>query len=154
MRTNKKKVLLVLAVFVLIQFMQPAENRSAQLLSTDLTKRFKVPDNVQAIIKNACYDCHSNNTMYPWYIHIQPVGWLLASHIKSGKKSLNFSEFGSYSNRMQRNKLKGVANQIEDDAMPLSSYKWMHRNARLTKGEKTAIINWMNQTADSLSSVN
>lgn len=75
----------------------------------------------------------------------------MAKHIKQGKESLNFSEFGSYSPRRQLSKLNGIANSIKDDIMPLSSYKLMHKSAQLSKDEKTLVINWAQQLKDSLS---
>ena len=142
----KKIGLPVLVVFIIIQFIQPARNKSSVLLATDISKMLKVPGTVQAILKNACYDCHSNNTDYPWYVNIQPVGWLMSRHIKQGKADLNFSEFANYSVRKQLSKLTGIANSIKDDNMPLSSYKWMHKNARLSKDEKAILINWIQQS--------
>lgn len=150
-----KKILLVLLIlFIAIQFIQPAHNKSGQVLPTDFAKIFVVPNNVQILLQNACYDCHSNNTSYPWYSKIQPMAWLMASHIKNGKAKLNFSDFGSNSNRKQITKLKEIANQIKDDEMPISSYKAMHKKANLTKEEKSLIMYWMNKTADSLSTGN
>src|SRR5215210_3387305 len=105
MKWGKKILLGFLIVLVLIQFIQPARNRSNEILSTDLVKTIKIPENVQSVLKAACYDCHSNNTNYPWYSRIQPFGWLLARHIRNGKAELNFSEFGSYPLRRQISKL-------------------------------------------------
>lgn len=154
MKPIKKIALVLVIVFVAIQFIQPAHNKSGQVLPTDFIKLYVVPNDVQNILQNACYDCHSNNTNYPWYSNIQPIAWLMKSHIDSGKVKLNFSEFGSYSSRRQISKLKGIANQIKDDEMPISSYKAMHTKANLTKEEKSLIIQWMNKTADSLSAIN
>lgn len=148
----RKKILAgILFVFIGIQFIRPVRNKSDQVLPTDISKMFPIPDNVEFVLKNACYDCHSNNTTYPWYANIQPVGWLLAKHIKKGKADLNFSEFGSYSHRKQLSKLTGIANSIRDDNMPLSFYKWMHKNARLNINEKSLLINWAQKSKDSLS---
>ena len=141
-------------VFIAIQFIQPARNKSGQLLSTDISKMVNIPKNVEAVLKNACYDCHSNNTNYPWYVNIQPMGWMMARHIKNGKEKLNFSEFGSYSTRRKISKLKGIADQIKDNDMPLSSYKMMHKNARLSHSEKTLVMNWMQKAADIISANN
>ena len=89
----KKKILLaVLIVFVGIQFIQPARNKSGQVLPTDITKTVNIPDEVSDIFENSCYDCHSNNTRYPWYVNIQPMGWIMARHIKKGKENLNYSD--------------------------------------------------------------
>ncbi len=150
-----KKILLPLAIiFIAIQFMQPAHNKSGQVLPTDFANVYTVPNNVQTILQNACYDCHSNNTIYPWYSNIQPMAWMMAKHIKDGKEKLNFSEFGNNSSRKQISKLKEIANQIKDNEMPISSYKLMHKNANLSKDKKGLIIDWINKTADSLSASN
>ena len=105
----KKIMIAILVVFVIIQFVQPQHNKSDKVLPTDITNTINVPDKVLDIFKNSCYDCHSNNTRYPWYVYVQPMGWILANHIKDGKANLNFSEFGSYSKRKQANKLKSIA---------------------------------------------
>ena len=147
----KKIVLLLLVVFIAIQFIQPARNTNGQVLPTDISKVVSVPENVQSLLQTACYDCHSNQTNYPWYTYVQPVGWILQNHITNGKKELNFNDFGSYSKRRQQSKLKAIAGQVRDDEMPLSSYRLMHEKARLNKDEKAALINWANNTKDSLS---
>ncbi len=147
----KKIALATGIVIIAIQFMQPARNKSGQVLRADFARIYPVPANVQSILQNACYDCHSNNTRYPWYSNIQPMAWMMARHIKNGKAKLNFSDFGSNSTRKQISKLKGISNQIKDEEMPLFSYKLMHGNARLSQDEKTLVMNWMQQTADSLS---
>ncbi len=134
--------------------MQPDKNRSGELLATDITKTFHIPDSVQAFLKNKCYDCHSNTTNYPWYTNIQPMGWLMATHIRDGKKDLNFSEFGSYSLRRQINKLRGIESSIKDGTMPISSYTIMHPDAKLTTRDKSIITYWARQTRDSLTMKN
>jgi hypothetical protein len=150
MKLLKKILLGLLGVLILIQFIQPARNKNNELLSTDLTKIFKVPQNVQSILKADCYDCHSNNTNYPWYSKVQPFGWLLANHIKEGKEELNFSEFGSYSKRRQISKMNGIANSLKDGSMPLSSYTMIHKDARLSHQDKALLIEWATKTKDSL----
>ena len=150
MKRLKKILLGLLIVFIVIQFIQPALNESDEMLPTDMTKTINTPANVQSILKTACYDCHSNHTNYPWYSRVQPFGWLLANHIKEGKAELNFSEVGSYSRRRQISKFNGVANSVKDGTMPLSSYTMIHKNARLSKDNKTLLIDWATRTKDSL----
>jgi hypothetical protein len=150
MNWGKKILLALLVVLVLIQFIQPARNKGNQSSPTDLIKVVNAPPNVQSILKKACYDCHSNNTNYPWYASIQPFGWLLANHIKEGQEELNFSAFASYSKRRQISKLNGIANSIKDGSMPLSSYTMIHKNARLTKEEKALLFEWAAKAKDSL----
>ena len=154
MRVIKKTLLGLLVVFIIIQFIQPARNKSDQVLPTDLTKTFQVPENVHSILLSACYDCHSNNTNYPWYSRIQPFGWMLANHIRKGKAELNFSDFGSYSKRRQISKMNGIANSVKEGSMPLSSYRVMHKEARLSNDEKALLIDWAIKTKDSLRSNN
>jgi hypothetical protein len=150
----KKILLAITIVFFAMQFMQPAHNKSGHLLSTDISKTVAISDSVQVILRNACYDCHSNNTNYPWYVYIQPTGWLMAKHIKNGKEELNFSDFGSYSPRRQISKMDGIANSIRDGIMPLSSYKLMHKSAQFTANEEMLLINWAQQSKDSLTTKN
>jgi hypothetical protein len=154
MRILKKILLVLLIVFVAIQFIQPARNTNGQILPTDISKTVYVPENVQQILRTSCYDCHSNNTNYPWYNYVQPTAWILANHIKHGKKDLNFSDFGSYPTRKQQSKLKAIADQIKDGEMPLSSYTLIHQNARLSKEEKSIIIDWALNAKDSLDKIN
>ena len=147
-----KKILFVLfIIFVGIQFMIPVRNENGQVLSTDIIKTFHVPDSVLSILKMACYDCHSNNTNYPWYTYIQPIGWILNHHIQKGKAVLNFSEFGSYTYRRQKSKIRSIASQIKENKMPLYSYTLMHKNAILSNKNKAIITDWLQKTLDSLS---
>lgn len=150
------KITLLLSGFILIaiQFISPARNTSSLISETDISKTIYIPDTVTVILKTACYDCHSNNTNYPWYANFQPVGCLLSNHIKSAKAQLNFSEFGTYSDRRKTSKLDGIANSIKDNIMPLKSYKLMHKEARLTDKEKNILIQWSEQTRDSISKQN
>ncbi len=150
MKIVKKILLVILVALIAIQFIQPARNQGGQVLVTDIAMAYKVPDTVQTILKLACYDCHSNNTKYPWYTYVQPVGWVLANHIRDGKEELNFSEFGSYSNRRQQSKLKSIQSQVRDGDMPLYSYTLLHKKARLTDEQKQFIIDWAQKTKDSL----
>jgi hypothetical protein len=147
-----KKILLAVGiVLIIIQFIQPAHNTSVQILATDISKTVSISDSVKTLLKITCYDCHSNNTTYPWYSNIQPMGWLMAYHIKQAKSQLNFSEFSTYSQRRQLSKLDGIANSIKDDIMPLKSYKIMHKSAQLSPDEKLLLINWAQKIIDSLS---
>ena len=151
MNLKKKIAFGLFTGFVAIQFIQPARNKSDKVLPTDITNTVAVPNGVLNILEVSCYDCHSNNTHYPWYSFIQPGAWLMASHIRRGKAMLNFSQFGDLSNRKQQSKLQAIANQIKDNEMPLSSYTLLHRNAILRAEQKTILINWATSAKDSLS---
>ena len=150
MRVFKKILLVLFIVFILIQFIRPARNQSGQVLPADITKTVNIPDKVLDVFKNSCYDCHSNDTRYPWYVNIEPMGWFMARHIKNGKANLNFSEFGSYSKRKQANKLRAIAKSVNDGSMPLSSYTIMHTDAKLSEENKKLITDWVSTTRDSM----
>lgn len=132
--------LAILIVLVGIQFIHTMRNQIAEIPSTDLILTYKISEEVGRQLHTSCYDCHSNNTIYPWYSRVQPIGWFLEGHINNGKAELNFSEFGSYSVRKQKNKLKSMVNQIEKDEMPLSSYTFIHRDARLSQECKKTLV--------------
>ncbi|WP_426092023.1 heme-binding domain-containing protein [Flavobacterium sp. DSR3-2] len=148
-----KKILVIgFVIFLLMQLYQPARNESyEQELTSNFTKMYDVPKNVETILRTSCYDCHSNNTNYPLYSYIQPARFFMEEHIKDGKKDLNFNEFGKYSKRKQENKLEAIIKQIKSDEMPLGSYTLIHKNAILTPTQKEEIINWIKKTKDSLS---
>lgn len=150
MKVLKKVLLTLLIVFIVIQFIQPARNVNNQEIASGITKQFTVPTNVENLLRLSCYDCHSNNTRYPWYANIQPMGWLLADHIKEGKAELNFDEFASYSKRRQLSKLKSIASSVKDGSMPIASYTWMHSDAKLSAEKRALIINWATDARDSL----
>ena len=144
-------LLTLLFAFILIQFIRPPKNRiSSQHPANDISHIYDIPSDVQKILKNACYDCHSNNTRYPWYVNIQPIGWFMAGHIRSGKEELNFDDYGSYSSKRQRNKLKRMKEQVEEGEMPLSSYTLMHPEARLTTVQKQLVTTWIDSTLDKI----
>lgn len=135
-----------------MQLYQPRNIALEQDLTANFTKVYNVPKNVEAILRTSCYDCHSNNTDYPWYFNIQPVGIFMKNHINEGKENLNFNEYGNYSKRKQNSKLKAINKQIELNEMPLASYTLIHKNAMLSSSQKQEVMNWIEKTSDSLSS--
>ncbi|HTT55971.1 MAG TPA: heme-binding domain-containing protein [Opitutaceae bacterium] len=139
------------AVFVAgLQFIRPARNLGAAEGPQDLSHRYPVPADVHRLLVAACYDCHSNHTHYPWYANVQPVGWWLANHVRSGKGHLNFSDFGAYGPHQAARKLDVLADQVDEGKMPLPSYRWMHPAARLTEAERAKIVDWAQDLHDKL----
>lgn len=133
----------LLILFIAVQFVpRPKKNIAEGTLPSDISISHKTNMEVQGILVRSCYDCHSNNTTYPWYASLQPVAWWLGDHIEHGKKELNFSEFGNYAPRKQYRKLEEVIEEIEADKMPLPSYTLIHRDARLKDNERQILINW------------
>jgi Haem-binding domain len=154
-KVMKKVLVFLLGVLVVIQFFRPDKNTASgpEAYAKDITKVHAVPADVQQVLQKACYDCHSNNTNYPWYSQVQPVAWWLNDHIKEGKKELNFSEFAGYSLARQYRKLEEVQEEVKEGKMPLDSYTWIHKEAKLTDAEKQSLYNWVNAIRDSMRSV-
>ena len=138
----KKILLLLVVVLIGIQFIRPKKNISTLVSANDISTHYTVPPDVLNILKRSCYDCHSNNTVYPWYNNIQPVAWWLADHVKVGKEELNFSEFDTYPPKRQLHKLHAFVGQVNDDRMPLDSYLWIHKDAGLNKTQKDTVLQW------------
>ena len=146
-----KKILIVLLIaLVIIQFFHPKKNKSEGPQPNYIGNTFTIPADVKKILTVACNDCHSNNTRYPWYAKIQPVHWWLDKHIRDGKKELNFDEYTSRSLRFQYNRMKQTIDLVKKEKMPLNSYTWTHKDARLTEEEKNKIYDWANSVMDTL----
>lgn len=146
----KRAFQILIVVLIVIQFIRPEKNIAEGISNNDISKIYLVPENVQAILKTSCYDCHSNNTVYPWYSKIQPVAWWLNNHIVEGKRELNFSEFASYRIGRQYRKLDEINREVKEDAMPLNSYLWIHKNAKLDEQQKLTVANWVTALRDSI----
>ena len=133
---------LVVAIVLVIQVIPVERNVSTVPPGQSFEKTEKVPANVAAILKVSCYDCHSNNTRYPWYSELQPGAWFMARHIKKGKEELNFDEFNAYSKRRKKAKITSIISQIEKEEMPLKSYLMLHSSARLSADEKKELLDF------------
>lgn len=146
----KRTVIVAVIGLVAVQFVPLKKNQDATISDKDITRNYTVPDDVHNILQKACYDCHSNSTIYPWYSKIQPVGWWLNDHVKDGKKHLNFSDFGSYTAKKKAKKLTEVAGTIVEKEMPLGSYTLIHKNAVLTDAEKDKVTGWARTLAQQI----
>ncbi len=147
----KKVLVVIIILLVAIQFFRPSKNLSSGSIGvSDITNKYPVPQDVLSTLKTSCYDCHSNNTVYPVYATVQPLAWWIQHHIDEGKHELNFSEFGNYSIRKQYRKLDEIIDQVKEGEMPLSSYTLIHKNAVLTMQQKNTIIEWAGSLQDTL----
>jgi len=148
-----KKILLVLLLaLVIIQFIHPKKNKAEGNQSYYIGNAFTVPDNVKVILAKACNDCHTNNTNYPWYTNIQPVDWWMNHHVNEGKKELNFDDYTNRNLRFQYHKMEEVVEMIKEGEMPLDSYTWIHKDAKLTEEEKSTLVNWADGIRDTMKS--
>lgn len=138
----KKAAITAIVLLAVIQFFKTKENKSVQTSENAITQHYDVPENIQNILKISCYDCHSNNTNYPWYNKIQPVNWWFADHVNEGKRKLNFDEFNTYSTKKKLHKLDEVIETIRENEMPLKSYTLIHGDAKLSDSDKQEIETW------------
>jgi len=144
----KKNILLaLLGLLLVIQFIRPDTSAPAVDASQDLCQMLQPPVEVARILKSACYDCHSNETRYPWYSQIVPVSWWLNNHVQEGREHLNFSTFGTLSPRNRAEALEEAAEEIEEGEMPLNSYTWTHADARLSTEQKNALTTWLRRAS-------
>jgi len=139
----KKISIAFLVLLLAIQFI-PYEKNTSKDMTYDISKSYDVPENIQTIFKNACNDCHSNSTVYPWYSNIEPVGYWLNDHIVDGKRHLNFSEFTKLPLAVQNHKLEETIEMMENGEMPLEDYTnfGLHAEANLNQEQRVEIISW------------
>ena len=141
-----KKILLgLLSLFILIQFFRPSRNLLTAPEPDDIFSHYPASESIKAMIKTSCYDCHSNNTRYPWYAGIQPLAWWIDHHIEEGKGELNFSDFAAFNTRYKSHKLDEIMEVINEREMPLKSYLITHSEARLTDAQRKEIVKWADE---------
>ena len=142
--------IVLIGVLVLTQFFQPERNKGTIDPTLDLLGITSIPDSLAAILRNSCYDCHSDHTDYPWYSKISPVSWFLEKHIEDGKEKLNMSKFGELEKSRKIGVLADICDVIETGSMPLKSYLVIHGHARVNEQEREAICVWSELEALSL----
>lgn len=148
----KKIMLALLVALIIIQFIHPKKNKAEGSQPNYIGNNFTVPTDVKTILNKACNDCHSNNSNYPWYANLQPVHWWMEKHIKDGKKHLNYDEYTNRPLRYQYHKMEETIEMIKEGEMPLNSYTWTHKDAKLSEEEKTKLISWAESVMDNMKS--
>ncbi|MCZ2222085.1 MAG: heme-binding domain-containing protein [Chitinophagales bacterium] len=138
----KKIFYSIIALFAILQLFQPDRNISNENFKTELANHYQIPDSVETLLNKACYDCHSNNTDYPWFYNIQPIGWYIQNKIDKGKHKLNFSEFGNLTKKEAVDELDNIKEMIDKNTMPLHSYRWINKDADLTIEQRHVISQW------------
>lgn len=129
-------------IFIGLQFTSP--ERTNPTIDEKQTLQFStdVPPEISNIFARSCNDCHSNQTDWRWYTHIAPISWLTVEHVNGGRAELNFSEWGSYGERMRETRLSAVCALVEKGVMPLDSYVWAHPEAKISAAEAKIICDW------------
>jgi Haem-binding domain len=101
------------------------------------------PPEIAALFRASCYDCHSYETRWPWYSHIAPVSWLIASDVERGRRQLNLSDWPADAPTRAARKMEDMSDEIGYDEMPLTKYTLIHADARLTAGQRQLLENWL-----------
>lgn len=139
-----RKVITVLLIsFTIAQFLNPQKNEYTDVPESDFILTEEPPQHLADILKESCYDCHSNNTRYTWYDRITPINFWVNGHIKHGKEELNFSLWSQYSTKKKAYKLKECIEMINEREMPLESYILTHDEAKLSDLEIKTLTDWI-----------
>lgn len=139
----KKITTILLILFVIAQFFSPQKNEYTETPKSDFILNEQPPQQIAAILKESCYDCHSNNTRYPWYNNITPVNFWLKGHVKGAKEELNLSLWSQYSAKRKAHKLEECIEMINEREMPMESYLLTHSNAKLSDSEIKTLTDWI-----------
>jgi len=136
-RPTLRRVLFALAVLAVgIQFVP------VRRTNPPVTAEIQAPADVHAILRRACYDCHSSETRWPWYAHVAPVSWLVAKDVADGRRKMNFSDWGTYHVDRQETKIREIWEEVSTDEMPLAIYRPLHPEAKLTDADRTILREW------------
>jgi len=128
--------------FILIQFVTPERTNPAFDQSLAIAAQAEFTPPISTMIKASCFDCHSNETRWPWYSYIAPVSWLVADDVTTARRNLNFSEWGKYPKSKRVLKLGQIYEQVSKGEMPLKKYLLMHADAQLSAADRDSILSW------------
>ncbi|PKF73000.1 heme-binding domain-containing protein [Chryseobacterium sp. PMSZPI] len=145
MKKAKKIIFWILVGFALIQFIPIDRVNKPVDHAVNFVDAKKTPEKVKSLIKNACYDCHSNETVYPKYAFIAPVSWSVKSHVNEGRAHLNFSIWGTYNKELKENMLDRSMEALKHKTMPLPGYIVYHKEANLSQAERTLLIQYFDE---------
>jgi hypothetical protein len=139
MKFLKLTGLALLVILIAIQFIPVDKNNPPERSAA------AAPAEVQVLLRRACFDCHSNETVWPWYSQIAPASLLIARDVKNGRKEVNFSTWETFDEKRKARKLKEIAKEVEKGDMPPFYYLPLHPDAKLSPAERDVIVNWAKQ---------
>jgi len=150
MKIVKLVLLVIILIFAAIQFIPHDKPEVIAANENDLIYNNQLPEHISVSLKESCYDCHSNETIYPWYSYVAPVSWLVVRDIKQGRDHLNFSHWESQSKIEKAKNLDNIIDEVTDENMPLPIYTIMHAKAKLSADDRKQIAEWADSYAESL----
>lgn len=146
----KKIIAGIIILLIAIQFIPVDKTNPLADPENDFIFINNPPSDIGNILKNACYDCHSNHTRYPWYSEIAPASWLIKEHVNNGRNHLNLSVWNDYKERKKDHKIAECIDMIKSGEMPMKGYVMFHSEAEISHEQKMQLINWFNELRDSL----
>lgn len=146
----KKVFYIILAILVVIQFIPSGRTANQPEAGKDIHKHINIPDEVSTILRNACYDCHSQEVKYPWYSYVAPISFLVARDVNVGRENLDFSKWGDLKIRKQLKALDEISEEIKNENMPLPIYPPLHPEAKLSDDKRELMIQWAGAVAEGL----
>lgn len=138
----KKIAIGFIVLLVIIQFFRIDKTNPTIIQENDFISITNPPENIKNLLKTSCYDCHSNESTYPWYTNVAPISWWVKQHINEAREELNFSEWGTFTEKRKKHKLEEVYEEVEEGEMPLKSYLIAHSEAKLTTEQKNELVAW------------
>jgi hypothetical protein len=141
-RYTTRAIVLGLAAIVAAQVFQPRTSNPPVEASKTIGARLAVTPEVGAIFDRSCRDCHSNDTVWPWYSTVSPASWFVVSHVNDGRRHLNLSDWAQYDARQADHKLEEMCEHVRDGEMPMSSYTWLHAEAKLSPEDVAVVCAW------------
>lgn len=140
--TFRRILIILLLSFAVMQFFRIDKSAPEVVKVKDFISMVQPDEATEKLLRDACYDCHSNETKYPWYSNVAPVSWWLQHHVEEGREHLNFSTWGDYDEETKNHKLHECEEEVEEGEMPLSSYTITHGDAKLSKEQKEELAEW------------
>lgn len=145
MKTAKKIIFWVVVAFALIQFVPIDKVNQPVNSAVNFVDARKAPEKVRTLLKNACYDCHSNETVYPKYAFIAPISWSVKSHVNEGREHLNFSVWETYNKELKENALNKSIQALQNKTMPMPGYIVYHKEANLSEAERSLLVQYFEE---------
>ena len=136
-----------LLVFLAIQVFRPARTNPMIDPAQAIDRHVAMPPKVDAIVHRACYDCHSNQTRWPWYSGVAPMSWLVISHVSDGRQVLNFEDWNAHHRQHHEPPLDDICHQVQSGNMPIWNYLLLHSDARLSPDDVSTLCAWANQAS-------
>jgi hypothetical protein len=149
-KSIKVLIWILVAGLIVIQFVPLNRENPASEQKMDLLNYTQAPEQVSTLLTNSCYDCHSNQTKWPWYSRIAPVSFVVVNHVNEGRDHLNFSDWGNFDPEDQFAILKHMRKAIEKGGMPLKGYVKLHDEANLSDEDKALIYDWIDNLKEEI----